>query len=421
MTKTNQYIDSKLIINSVKLLTASGVGQIVAVVVYPFVTRLYSPDELGTLSLFLAIVGVGAIVASAQYENAVVIEKKSSDAATAVDLCLALNVLCSTVVAIVCAFLTFAGLLPEQWRLTANLIAPLIFLSSLGYVLSFWWNRNDRYGKSAAYNVVHSVTNNVSKVALGFAGWHKWGLVISAFIGQVVGVLTILFRIRTHGGEILRFRFGDIVAAARRHKAFALYSLPHKLINVLTVNMPIFVMSAAFDMVQVGFFALALNVAMRPMWAFARALNQVLFQRVGENESRDESSALLLNSICRRMVLVFVPLVVVLWMLLPWLTEVFFGTEWVAASGLLRMMLPWMVCSFMALSLNFVPSVYGRQKAAFVVECVGFAVNVAALSVGAFVIRNVVVCVSVLSMVNCLYSVGQICWYLMLATKRNTQ
>ena len=73
MTKANQYIDSKLIINSVKLLTASGVGQIVAVVVYPFVTRLYSPDELGTLSLFLAIVGVGAIVASAQYENAVVI------------------------------------------------------------------------------------------------------------------------------------------------------------------------------------------------------------------------------------------------------------------------------------------------------------------------------------------------------------
>ncbi|MBP5742884.1 MAG: oligosaccharide flippase family protein [Paludibacteraceae bacterium] len=418
MTDANRNIDSKLILNSVKLLTASGVGQFVAVVIYPLVTRLYSPDELGNLSLFLAIVGVGVIMASAQYENAVVIEKDHADAATALDLCVALNVLCCVIVAVVSAALTFSGVLSDYWSVAANCLAPLIFLSSLGYVLSFWWNRNDNYGKSAVYSIVHSVTNSVSKVLLGFVGWHKWGLVISAFVGQVTGIAVMFFRKRS-SSDIFRFSPSLMAASARRHKAFALFTMPHKLVHTLTVNMPVFVISAAFDMVQVGFFALALNVALKPMWAYARAMNQVLFQRVGKNEASGEDSSVLLRSVCRKMVLVFIPSVVVVWMVLPWLTGVLFGEGWATTGDLLRMMLPWIACSFMAISLNFVPSVYGRQKEAFVVECVGFGVNVAALAVGAFVERNVVVCVSILSMVNCLYSVGQICWYLMLATKRN--
>ena len=363
------------------------------------------------------MVGVGSIIASAQYENAIAIEHESSSG-DAFDLCAAI---CIGVCAIVSAggfALSYCLDLAAFLSTAVNLISPLILLSSAGYVLSFWWNKHNRYGNSAAYQMTQSLTSSVFKVLLGLANIHRWGLIISSFAGQIAGIGSILAHDRKNRNPILRFRWKRMRVLARKHKAFPKFTLPHKLTNTLTVNMPIFIMSAAFDLKQVGFFSLALNVALKPIWAEARAMNQVLFQRVCQNEIEHKDSYWLLRRICRKLAVVFVPFVIIAWLILPRLSVILFGDAWHESGLIIQMCLTWMVCSFLSNSLNFVPSVYSKQKAAFYVEITGLVLNITALSVGAFLLNDVMLCVSILSMSNSIFCICQVCWYLSLSSHR---
>lgn len=97
----NRIRHSEILLNGIKLISASSLSQLVAVLAYPFITRLYDPSSLGQLSLFLALVGLGCILASAQYENAIMIETDSRNAATIVDICFLLAIITSFLIFVI--------------------------------------------------------------------------------------------------------------------------------------------------------------------------------------------------------------------------------------------------------------------------------------------------------------------------------
>lgn len=66
--------------NFSKLLSANVVAQVIGLVVYPILTRMYAPEDFGLLNLFLSIGGVLTILATAEYYNAIVLPKKNRKA-----------------------------------------------------------------------------------------------------------------------------------------------------------------------------------------------------------------------------------------------------------------------------------------------------------------------------------------------------
>ncbi|MBO7465208.1 MAG: oligosaccharide flippase family protein, partial [Bacteroidales bacterium] len=70
-----------MIKNTSKLLTANIAAQIIGLVAYPVLTRLYLPDDFGILNLFMTIGGIATIFATAEYQNAILLPKSDKDAA----------------------------------------------------------------------------------------------------------------------------------------------------------------------------------------------------------------------------------------------------------------------------------------------------------------------------------------------------
>ncbi len=70
-----KIVTSELTRNSAKLLSANVVAQAIGLLVYPILTRLYSPEDFGLLNLFLSIGGVLALLSTAEYQYAIVVPK----------------------------------------------------------------------------------------------------------------------------------------------------------------------------------------------------------------------------------------------------------------------------------------------------------------------------------------------------------
>ena len=71
---------SELVRNTTKLLSANVVAQVVGLLIYPLLTRLYSQDDFGLLSLFVSMGGVLTLLATAEYQYAVVLPRDEKQA-----------------------------------------------------------------------------------------------------------------------------------------------------------------------------------------------------------------------------------------------------------------------------------------------------------------------------------------------------
>ena len=60
-------LKSEVLKNIIVLTSGTFFAQLVAYVLMPVITRLYTPDESAELGLFLRIIGVGAAIATARY------------------------------------------------------------------------------------------------------------------------------------------------------------------------------------------------------------------------------------------------------------------------------------------------------------------------------------------------------------------
>ena len=73
--------------NFTKLLSANVVAQVIGLVVYPILTRMYAPEDFGLMNLFLSISGILVILSTAEYYNAIVLPKKDTEGIWVAYLC----------------------------------------------------------------------------------------------------------------------------------------------------------------------------------------------------------------------------------------------------------------------------------------------------------------------------------------------
>lgn len=407
---------SEMLKNGITLLSASTLSQLIAFIIYPIITRQYSPDELGVLSLFLSIVGIGTILASGKYELAIMVEKKKKDAAAAFDISFIINIsLCLISLLLI---LLFKPWMIETFHLESisffmNYIPLLIFLSTLGFVVSYWFNRNKKFYLSARYNIVQSTVNSSLKVGFGALGFTQWGLIASSIIGQAVGVIAVFLKKSTID-QLFVFNKLRMKKVAIKQANFPKYTLPHSFVNTLANNLPIMILAAYFNMTEVGLFSLGLTLGFKPISIFTASINQVFFQKTSQNTSNGINTYPILKSFCIKTFLLALPFFVLLYFILPFTVEWLFGAKWIKTAEYLQLMLPWFLMALLASSLCYMPAVVGKQRIALFVEIIYTICRISALLIGVW-LKDIKLAVLLFSLVNTLFISGSLTWFLYLA------
>jgi O-antigen/teichoic acid export membrane protein len=279
------------------MLTGSGVGQLVSVLLSPILTRIYSPQQFGILSVYTAILVILVVVASLRYELALTLVTSEEDAINLVAVCFC-ALMATTMVIGVAAFAFPERLLESLWP------TPTSYYRMAGYrsllIIGFLWlggyyialylaTRQEAFRAIARTRIYQGVTGPLAQIGLGVMGAGAPGLLIGSIIGQSAGTVGLLYgQIGTRLTMLRAISWTKMVVLARRYRRFPLVSSWAALIDTAGGNQLLYLLvSFEYSARIAGFIFLAERIVARPLALIGTSILQVFVGEAGRMVSAD--------------------------------------------------------------------------------------------------------------------------------------
>ncbi|MEI6053658.1 MAG: oligosaccharide flippase family protein, partial [Opitutaceae bacterium] len=222
-TIPNQFIRNVVILSGTTI-----VAQGLTVLASPIISRLYTPGELGILSIFMSLVNMAWVFSSGRYESAVSFTRKDDDAFHIVVL--------SMIILTASSFAFFVALLVWGSGLISLLglepLRPYILLIPFGIIGlgayqigSYWPIRKRTYGLFARTKVWQSIGQVLVQIIGGLMKAGAVGLIVGDIVGRSSGSFSLFKRIwhdKRTSGIILSPR--TLARLAWRYRRFPLFS-----------------------------------------------------------------------------------------------------------------------------------------------------------------------------------------------------
>ena len=411
----SSIVKSSGVRNFTKLLSANVVAQVIGLVVYPILTRMYAPEDFGLLNLFLSIGGVLAILSTAEYYYAIVLPKEEKDAEQVLGVGVLWLVATTVLVSLSVVFSRPISLLFKSPNLVSYYwLMPLyVFAMGAWNLLNYWYIRHKEYNPISRYQVSQNVLSSGGKLGMGWGGVLQGGMIYSVVVAPLISLLSSWVSARkTLLPALSRISWRGVCEQAWVYRNFPYFVLPRSFVNMLAGQMPILLLTPFFGGEAVGFLSLAILLGYTPIGTITRAIYQVMYQHTMEQVHEQKP----IGQIFRKFILsasaIIIPVFVGLWFVLPDLTAWLLGAEWHVSGEYIRWMLPWLYVSLLSCSINYLFDVFMQQKWGLFFEVMLAVMRVAGLCIGVWA-GNFMLAIMCYSFFTALALVAQIIWMLL--------
>jgi len=364
------------------LLLSVGVGvQLIALLLLPWVSRLYTPDTLGDLALILSIATLLSIAVGGRYEQAIVVCQEPLERSHLLRLTLWITALVT---------LALLALTPaiEPWIGTTRyatlqgklwLIPPVVCTLGLCATLSNYALSLGQFKRIATSKAVQGLGNNGLKVGFGLFSptvWSLWGAQIASTLLALIPLLRPLNHSRQDKTPSSRRELGQV---ARKYRAFPLFSLPQATITTLLGSILILMLPLGYTTVEIGLVTMATMLARRPVQLIADSVSQVYFNRLSVAHHAQAPWRPLVRPLLMLTLVAGIPTLLILWWAMPYLVRWLLAPEYVACTEIIRAMLVYLLVFFFTSIINVIPDIIGRQRAHLQVQLLNLFLQVALL------------------------------------------
>ncbi|WP_374675017.1 oligosaccharide flippase family protein [Ideonella sp.] len=356
---------------SLVLLAGGTLAQLLPLLLGPWLTRLYTPQEFGHYHLFAAVAATLAVAACGRYEFALPMAADEGQAHALRRLCLRLLAAATLLSALGGLGWMAAGGPP--WAAALPVAVAALGTVSLA---TLWANRAQRFRALAGARVLQHGGGALAQAAAGWAGAGVGGLVAGPLVAAAATVAAL--RLPWGQGPAGQPGLRDV---ARRHRDFPLWNTPHAFAGALQDAVAVALVAAWAGPAAAGFWGLALRYLKAPATLVGSAVSQALYPRLG-GAGPTVASRQAVRRVMGLLALLALPLVALLWVAAPWAFAVAFGEDWRGAGELARALALYIGLHFVASPLGVVTMAWQAQRWALSVALVGQAVFVAALAGG---------------------------------------
>ena len=335
-----KYLSSKFALNVLTLASGTGISQVIPLLFYPVLSRLFTENDYAIYGLYIGIFEFLAIIIVGRYELTIVLPKSEFVAKNIVFGSIILSILLSTVVLLVVIFLNEEiGMLLNNKDLSPYLFfLPItLFIYALNRILIHWLIRKEAFRSISINKVFHKTSDTLSATAMGMIRFSN-GLIIGDLLGRSV-LLCLNYR-SSLKKDLNRYKIGMIsmVAALKRYKKFPIYNSVPALANSLANLLPVFLISVYYNETISGSYNFSKIILAAPLALISTSLSQVLSQKLSERKNNSESVKRLLHSIIVKLSIMAVILVVTLAVGGPVIFKFLFGDKWELAGELSRIL-----------------------------------------------------------------------------------
>ena len=410
--------------NVATLISGATFVQIVAILIYLILSRIYTPEDFGVFGLYLSIVSITGIISTGKYEMAIMLPKQDKDAMNLLKLIGLISVTFSVFLLFPVIFLNgfISKILGNKDISVWLYFIPLsTLLVGLFQGLKVYSNRFKEYRIITAANVGQSLTNSAGKLAIGPVFPGPAGLVTGSVLGELAGASIFLGRfLKRKKGEFGLMEWKRIASLSKEYNLFPRFNMIQSVINNFSGSLPIFVFSSFFTPAITGFFTIGYSIIYRPVNMAASAFYQVLAQRIIEKNNQGVRLYPDIKKFLYGLLkLVTIPFLLVA-LFAPAIFRVALGEEWEEAGRYTQIIIPWFFTTCLAMPLSFIPDMFRRQKKAMILDLIKFVLRGISMAVG--VINNDVylglMLFSTTSSIMIMYS---LIWYISLIRRSDKQ
>lgn len=345
------------------LMSGTAIAQILPIAASPIISRLYSPEEMGVYTMFMAFVAGVLTIATWRYDLAIVLPRRVEDARALVKLSNRLSAL-TCVVAGLTLFIAAGPIssalqMPElrPWLAAVGVVA---WAYSQVSIFNYWCNRNKQYKLMSTNRIGQSVTTTGTQLGLGAAQVGTSGLIISTFLGQLVAAGNLFRKSRT---QIYGQPSSSKRAMMAEYKKMPLMNAPTAVMDAIRLNGTTLMIGAFFSKGAVGQFGQAWKLLQTPAGLINSSLSQVFFQKLSVTE-RGQMLGVVKKGIVRSALIGVVPFALI-WVLSPPLFPVIFGQRWAMAGLIGQALVPWLYLNFITSPISMLFVVVRRQGTLF--------------------------------------------------------
>jgi len=392
------------------LLSGNVLAQLISLLAYFALTRIFSADDYGLYSIFYSYIEVLIILSTCKYELAIVAADSDREADAVARYTLRLNALVSCLLLTLVLVLWLTGSLPGNfadlgWMVL--LIPPMVFFCGTSRVYSFLFNRTHRYSTMALSETVNAASGALLKIGLGLLGVLQAGMPVGTVAGRAIGNAVYRLKMR----QMQQVALAEQRAAARKHRNFPLYVSSKDFLNSFSSNLPFLWLALYFDRADVGLFALALTFTFRPINILNVAFEQVLYARTAEGVRERRSVSRMILRFLLIVNAVALPIFVLAWFVAEPVFAFCFGGRWAGCGIYVRALLPWVYVMLSSTSLMFISNVFSTQRTEFIFYLVLLVLRIAAILTG-IQAGSFLLAIRLYAAAGALIALALLAWYL---------
>lgn len=341
-------------------MTGSALGQGLALLLSPIITRLFTPEDFSAFEQYAFLLSVFTVVVTGKYEFAIMHPQHRDDARHLAGLAMRIALYVCGVMLIVLLFTS--GMIAEYvhheslkyllWTLPFVLVAIAVF-----NIVNFWFSREKNYKIAARSKLLYSAAGEPVKVAAGWLQTGAGGLIVGTAIGHFVAAWYSWKKFKLHEPKtFFHLSKEKLKSLGREHGDYPRYAIWGGVLNNLAQWAHVAVFTFFYGekaLIPIGLIALSRRIFFNPLGILSSSYGQVFYQRISEIESPFELRDFYLKNLSR--FLIFASVMVFIVQILPENSIGFiFGNAWTDALIYLKILSYWYALNFVIGTLSFI-------------------------------------------------------------------
>jgi len=343
--KNNSFLRKAAVLSG-----GTAAGHIFTLAVSPLLTRIYRPEDFGSLGLFTSFLSTAGVGVALQYETSILAAANESEASYLALGSAILGIPTSVIAGLAMWFLIQYSLLGFgrlAWYVPIALSCVMCFLGYFA-VLRYWSLRNQEFREVSQSLVVQSAARAVLQTGAGLLGFHEAGLIFGETLGRGVGMGRMFKSAWPElRSQLSGFRWHEFQRVLGKNWKFPVLSFPSALIDAVCISMSVPLLIQQFGPYNGGCYSLVWRALALPSTLISMAVADTFHSQLAAcvRESPAEAPKMFLRTSGTLLLVGAVPAAI----LYVWAEPLFilaFGSQWRIAGAMAALIAPWYLCQF---------------------------------------------------------------------------
>lgn len=402
------FLKKEFVKNVLTLITGSGLSQVVIYASILLLTRLFSTELFGIYMLFSSATLILKPLATLQYEFAIVLPKKDTDAINVVGFSFIILVSYCLLLLVIIFFFNKSIANFFNIKELANFIYLLpvsVFLFGGVSIFDYWNNRANMFKNISKGLLAKSVVMSSTQLATGASSFNSLGLIPGMLLGQF---LQLLFLIKASVNSMVHLTkeisLKRMLFLAKRYKDIPVFNTIINLTNNLSNELPVLLITKYFGLASSGIYGLAIKFTRAPVGIFQQSINQVFFNKASKIYNDEGNLHELVIKTTKHLLFIssflFIPLFIVSFYL-----DIIFGENWIDVGLYSRILIPWLFFGFLSNPITPLILILNKQKTMVVFDAFLLVFRFLALFLGYYFYNSIVIALILFSGIGMLFNI----------------